>query len=149
MELYVNRKQFRWVHHLVQSLLNITMTELDRVIVEPLLTSGKIKFYARYVNDTLLLAKEEDINLSLTSLLHFIKILNLRQIVLMIIYIFWTQQSIKTKPTYTTNTLILVKILTLKAMFHGIIKFHELNPFTTKQKKFAHQEKSLGFKLTR
>ena len=54
------------------------MTELDRVIVEPLLTSGKIKFYARYVNDTLLLAKEEDINLSLTSLLHFIKILNLR-----------------------------------------------------------------------
>ena len=37
------------------------MTELERVIVEPLITSGKIKFYIRYVDDTLLLAKEEDI----------------------------------------------------------------------------------------
>ena len=37
------------------------MTELERVIVEPLTTSGKIKFYIRYVDDTLLLAKDEDI----------------------------------------------------------------------------------------
>ena len=37
------------------------MTELERVIVEPLITSGKIKFYIRYVDDTFLLAKEEDI----------------------------------------------------------------------------------------
>ena len=37
------------------------MTELERVIVEPLITSGKIKFYIRYVDDTLLLPKEEDI----------------------------------------------------------------------------------------
>ena len=37
------------------------MTELERVIVEPLITSGKIKFYIRCVDDTLLLAKEEDI----------------------------------------------------------------------------------------
>ena len=37
------------------------MTELERVIVEPLITSGKIKFYIRYVDDTLLLPQEEDI----------------------------------------------------------------------------------------
>ena len=37
------------------------MTELERVIVEPLITSGKIKFYIRYVDDTLLLPQEENI----------------------------------------------------------------------------------------
>ena len=35
------------------------------------------------------------------------------------------------------------------AMFHGIKKFHELNPFTTDQTKFVRQPKSLNFKLTR
>ena len=35
------------------------MTELERVIVEPLISSGKTRFYIEYVNDTLLLAKEE------------------------------------------------------------------------------------------
>ena len=38
-------------------LANIIMTELERVIVEPLIASGKIKFYVRYVGDILLLAK--------------------------------------------------------------------------------------------
>ena len=37
------------------------MTELERVTVEPLITSAKIKFYIQYTDDTLLLAKEEDI----------------------------------------------------------------------------------------
>ena len=42
-------------------LTNIIIAELERVIVEPLKTSGKIKFYIRYVDHTLLLAKEDDI----------------------------------------------------------------------------------------
>ena len=42
-------------------LANIIVAELGRVIVEPLITSGKVKFYIRYADDTLLLAKEEDI----------------------------------------------------------------------------------------
>ena len=50
-----------WVHHLVQFLLTSLWRNLERVIVEPLKTSGKIKFYIRYVDDTLLLAKEDDI----------------------------------------------------------------------------------------
>ena len=33
------------------------MTELERVIAEPLIASGKIKIFERYVGDTLLLAK--------------------------------------------------------------------------------------------
>ena len=40
---------------------NIIMTELEKVIVEPLITPGNIEFYTRHVDDTLLLAKEEDI----------------------------------------------------------------------------------------
>ena len=40
------------------------MTKLERIIEEPLITSGKIKFYRRYVDYILLLAKEEDIFLS-------------------------------------------------------------------------------------
>ena len=39
---------------------NIIMTKLRRVLVETLITSGKIKFYIGYVDETLLLAKEED-----------------------------------------------------------------------------------------
>ena len=39
----------------------MTESELERVIDEPMITSGKIKFYKRYVDDTLLLVKEEDI----------------------------------------------------------------------------------------
>ena len=40
------------------------MTKLERIIEEPLIISDKIKFYRRYVDDILLLAKEEDMFLS-------------------------------------------------------------------------------------
>ena len=43
------------------ALANIIITEKERVTVELLLRSCKIKFYIRYVDDTLLLAKEESI----------------------------------------------------------------------------------------
>ena len=43
-------------------LANIIMTELERVVVERLIKSGSIKFYARYVDDTLLLVKPEDVD---------------------------------------------------------------------------------------
>ena len=139
-------------------LANIIMTELERVIVEPLLKSGKSKFYVRYVSDTLLFfyfQKKRALFLSLissyvSSLIHFIKIWNLRQIVLIkTIYIFQKLPSIKTKLIYTTKPFIRVNILKLIVTFHGIIKFHGLNPFTTKQRKFVHQAKSLGSKLRR
>ena len=38
------------------------MTELERVVVDKLIGSGKIKFYACYVDDTLLVVKLEDID---------------------------------------------------------------------------------------
>ena len=43
-------------------LANIIMTELERVVVDDLIKSGKIKFYTRYVDDTLLLVKPEDVD---------------------------------------------------------------------------------------
>ena len=43
-------------------LANIIMTELERVVVDKLIGSGKIKFYACYLDDTLLLVKPEDID---------------------------------------------------------------------------------------
>ena len=43
-------------------LANIIMTELEKIVVDDLVKSGKIKFYARYVDDTLLLVKPEDLN---------------------------------------------------------------------------------------
>ena len=43
-------------------LANIIMTELELKIINPLIDSGKITFYTRFIDDTLLLAKEEDIN---------------------------------------------------------------------------------------
>ena len=42
-------------------LANIIMTELEKCIVKPLIEEGFIKFYCRYVDDTLLLVKPEHI----------------------------------------------------------------------------------------
>ena len=36
------------------------MTDLEKIVVSDLINSGSIKFYIRYVDDTLLLAKEDD-----------------------------------------------------------------------------------------
>jgi hypothetical protein len=42
-------------------LANIIMVELEAKIIRPLIDDGTIKFYTRFVDDTLLLIKEEDI----------------------------------------------------------------------------------------
>ena len=47
-------------------LANIIMTELE-IIVKPLINSGKIVFYKRYVDDTLVLAKPSDIEYILNT----------------------------------------------------------------------------------
>ena len=44
-------------------LANIILTELESTIIKKLFDTGKIKFYCRYVDDTLLLIKSEDIQL--------------------------------------------------------------------------------------
>jgi hypothetical protein len=43
------------------TLANIIMTEFETVIIKPLINSGIIVFYKRYVGDTLVLAKPTDI----------------------------------------------------------------------------------------
>ena len=45
------------------ALANIITTELKTVIVKPLINSGKIVLYKRYVDDTLVLAKPSDIEM--------------------------------------------------------------------------------------
>jgi hypothetical protein len=47
------------------------MTELENIVIQPLLTSGTLKFYARYVDDTLVLSKPSDIPLILLKLNSF------------------------------------------------------------------------------
>ena len=42
-------------------LANIIMTELEKLVVRKLIDDGTIKFYIRYVDDTLLLVKNEDV----------------------------------------------------------------------------------------
>ena len=49
-------------------LTNIFMAELEKVIIQKLIDKKLIKFYIRYVDDTLLLAKVEDIDPILTEL---------------------------------------------------------------------------------
>ena len=129
-------------------LANIIMTELKRVIVEPLITSGKIKFYIRYVDDTLLLAKEDDMYIfdkynSFHKNFKFTKhTFDDNNIHFLDIAIDKSKTDLYYKPTHTGQYSDI-------AMFHGIIKVHGLNPFTTEQTKFVHQPKSLDFKLTR
>ena len=43
-------------------LANIIMTELERVVVDKLVQNVAIKFYARYVDDTLLLVKPHQVD---------------------------------------------------------------------------------------
>ena len=50
------------------TLANIIMTESETVIVKPLINSGIIVFYKRYVDDTLILAKPSDIEHILNTL---------------------------------------------------------------------------------
>ena len=43
-------------------LANVIMTELENCIVKKLISDGIIKFYGRYVDDTLLVLKPSDIS---------------------------------------------------------------------------------------
>ena len=43
-------------------LANIILTEFEKVVVTPLMESGILKFYCRYVDDTLVLVKEDQID---------------------------------------------------------------------------------------
>ena len=47
---------------LAQVILNIILTEFEKVVVTPLIKSGILKFYCRYVDDTLVSVKEDQIN---------------------------------------------------------------------------------------
>ena len=52
-------------------LANIILTELEKVIVKPLIETGVLKFYIRYVDDTLVLVKREDLQAVLHQLNSF------------------------------------------------------------------------------
>ena len=52
-------------------LANIIMTELETVIVDKLFAADSLKFYIRYVDDTLALIKESDTNIVLNKLNSF------------------------------------------------------------------------------
>ena len=47
---------------LAQVLANIILTEFEKVVVTPLMKSRILKFYCRYVDDTLVLVKEDQID---------------------------------------------------------------------------------------
>ena len=53
------------------TLANILMTEFEDDVIRPLISSGKLKFYVRYGDNSLVLAKPEDINLILDKLISF------------------------------------------------------------------------------
>ena len=42
-------------------LANIIMTELEDVVIKPLIANGTIKFYTRFVDDTLLVIKPDNV----------------------------------------------------------------------------------------
>ena len=52
-------------------LANIIMTELETIIVDKLFAANLLKFYIRYVDDTLALITESDINIVLKKLNSF------------------------------------------------------------------------------
>ena len=61
-KLYKQIDGFSMGSSLGSILVNIIMTVLEKIVVSDLVNSGLIKFYIRHVDDTLLLAKEEDVD---------------------------------------------------------------------------------------
>ena len=54
-------------------LANVLMTEFEKVVVQKLVDNGTLPFYIRYVDDTLVLMKPEDINTVLKTFNEFTK----------------------------------------------------------------------------
>ena len=52
-------------------LANIIMTECERMVADKLINDGTLKFYMRYVDDTLMLVKRSDIDKVLTAFNNF------------------------------------------------------------------------------
>ena len=52
-------------------LANIVMTELEKHVIKPFIDNGIIKFYCRYVDDTLVLVKPDDIDMIHNALNNF------------------------------------------------------------------------------
>ena len=73
------------------TLADIIMTELENIVIQPLLASGTLKFYARYVDDTLVLAKPYLIFIILT--LKYNLLMKYLLIIMSQTYIFLTLKS--------------------------------------------------------
>ena len=68
-------------------LANIIMTELEDVVIKPLFTNGTIKFYTRFVEDTLLVNKPEKVKKYIMLSINLIRIYVLLLICLKIRYL--------------------------------------------------------------
>ena len=55
---------------------NILLTALEDEIVRPLINAGTIKFYAQYVDDTLILTKPENIHQFSTASIQSVQLHN-------------------------------------------------------------------------
>jgi hypothetical protein len=67
---------FLWVSSLGPVLADIILTEFERLIVSELIADGIIKFYKRYVDDTLVLIKPSNISAVLAKFNSFDPYLN-------------------------------------------------------------------------
>ena len=67
-------------------LANIIMTEFEKVVVRNLIKTGIVKFYARYVDDTLLVIKWKDISFYKSSIV-LITVESLPSMLLSIVYL--------------------------------------------------------------
>ena len=60
-KLYQQKDGVSMGSSLGQVLANIIMTELEDVVIKPLIANGTIKFYTRFVDDTLLVIKPDNV----------------------------------------------------------------------------------------
>ena len=106
--------------------LTSIMTEFETVIIKPLINSGKIVFYKRYVDDTLVLAKPFDSQIQFTvdkfpdNDIHF-----------------QTFKYFRTVPLSTANQPILVNTNFTQAILHGQERFLGYVPSLIVPTKFA------------
>ena len=61
-KLYQQKDDFSMGFSLGPVLVNIIMTEFEEVIIKPLITDGTIKFYSRFIDETLSVTKIENVS---------------------------------------------------------------------------------------
>jgi hypothetical protein len=118
---------------------NIILTEFERIVINSLINSGIIKFYCRYVDDTLLLIKHDDIDFLLNQFHSFDRNIRFTYVVFSDEPPHFLDLNLDgNKFSIYRNILLQANTLTLTVSYHGNIALHSFALFLVALTKSVH-----------